>query len=147
MASFDSIDIMKLYAGTLPGFEDDFQRLKDDGNRAIFNEHRSAKLLRSHDKWNLWLNKCERDQNINELLRVLRSLQVGMAEAQKKHLVNEDVAIVFARWVGSISKTARRIINKKYPLPPKTDENFKKYQQMKRKRDSELEKFTLKMSY
>ena len=104
-------------------------------------------MLRSHDKWNNWLTKCERNNNINELVDARRRLQMGMDDAVKKRMSSEFLSEMFIRWTGSIERTARRIIKKKYPMPPKTDRNFGEWHKAKKDRQVEFEKFLLKSSY
>lgn len=79
------IDVIKLYAGAIKGFED-------------------------HTKWNAWLRRCEKTKNLNELVNVRKGLQIGMHTAERKKLTSDALAIAFSRWIGSIEKTMRKIV-------------------------------------
>jgi len=101
------IDVVKLYSGTLKNFED-------------------AKA------WNRWLKKCVSNNNINELVSVRKGLQIGIASAEKKKLVNEDIAATFCRWINSIDKTIRQIARSNsnkldYKNKKELDNNIEKY--------------------
>jgi len=87
--STQSIDILKLYAGKVPGFE---------GTNA----------------WNSWLTRCLKTHNLNELLRIRTGLQMGMSDLKNVSLDIEEIVNQWCRWVGSIDKTARKIMKEKY---------------------------------
>jgi hypothetical protein len=82
------IDVLKLYAGTIPGFADNMA-------------------------WNRWLSLCLNSGNLNELMSVRKGIQMGMATAQKKNLVSEELAVIFCRWTHSIDLTVKKIIKKR----------------------------------
>lgn len=145
--SYEGIDILKLFAGNCPGFEDDYKQIPDDDMHAAYNAEKSGKYLKSHDKWNNWLSLCENKGNVNELIRVRRGLQYGMDDLVKKRMGNDFITEMFVRWTMSIERTARRIINKKHPMPPKTHDNFTQWHKAKKARESDFEKFLLKASY
>ena len=107
---YEAIDILKLYSGTLKGFEDDFKIPIDDPKICVFDVSGLRRLLNSHEKWNLWLARCYETCNINELAKVRYSLQAGMDDLVKKKMVTDKIAIFFARTLRSIEKTAERII-------------------------------------
>ena len=117
------IDILKLYAGTLKGFEDS-------------------------KAWNVWLTKCLNTHNINELIQVRKGLQMGMASAEKSKLLNEEMVNTWCRWIGSIDKNIRRIVKAKDRLQnDSTKTAGAGGLDEKRNRDIELEKFLRKESY
>ena len=107
------IDVLKLYAGTLKGFED---------NKA----------------WNRWLSICFSGEKIGELMHVRKGLQMGMSAAQKKGLVNESLAVTFARWTHSIDLTVKKIISKREGKLQHKD---------KKELDNNIEKFFKRESY
>lgn len=144
--SFDGIDILKLFVGDCPGFEDDYKHLALEDS-AKFDAAKTKHMLTSHDKWNKWLKDCEDKQNMNELIRTRRGLQIGMDELVKKRLVTDMISEMFLRWTMSIERTARRIINKKHPIPDKGDDAYLKAIVIKRQRDAEFEKFLKRASY
>jgi len=82
------IDVLKLYAGTIKGFEDNLA-------------------------WNRWLSICLSGEKIGELMNVRKGIQMGMSAAQKKGLVTESLAVTFARWTNSIDRTEKKIIRKR----------------------------------
>jgi hypothetical protein len=121
----EEIDIIKLYSGAISGFED-------------------------HRGWNNWLTLCYDNDNFDELVKVRRGLQMGMATAEKAKLADQKIAETFCRWIGSIDKTIRRIVKKRDSLA--NDEINNKFTTKaslkdKRERDSELEKYLRKNSY
>lgn len=144
--AFDGIDLLKLFVGDCPGFEDDYKHLALEDS-AKFDAARTKKLLTSHDKWNNWLKDCERKQNMNELIRTRKGLQIGMDNLVKKRLTTDMLNEMFLRWTMSIERTARKIINKKFPLPDKADDAYLKSIVVKRQRDQEFEKFLRKASF
>lgn len=147
----DGIDILKLFAGEIPGFNDDYNHRTDedtgDKYNATFNAHESKKRLRSHEKWNLWLARCLRSGDLYDLMKVRRGLQVGMDQLVKKRMYNDFIGEMFVRWTRSIEKTAKKIINKKHPMPPISDCNYQKELKIKRERANEFELFLKKSSY
>jgi len=141
---YDSIDIMKLYAGMLPGFHDDFvpqKQMTEDGT--VHNSIFKKEQLTSHQRWNNWLSKCEKTQDISELIKVRYGLQVGMTDLVKKKLDDPAIREMFLRWCSSIERTARKIINKKHPIPVDTLKGMA----AKKKRDHEIEVFLRKSSF
>lgn len=111
------VDVLKLLAGQIKNLED------------------------SH-AWNRWLTKCLAQESLNELINFRYGIQMGMATAQRKGLVNEKLAETYARWIGSIDKTLRRIITKRSKIA-RHDKN----KPLKRDRDAEFERFLRKQSY
>lgn len=144
---FDGIDILRLFAGDVPGFYDDYKALSEDAKTGAFEASKSKKIFSSHEKWNIWLTKCFLSENIDELVRVKRSLQIGMDELVRKRLNNDMINEMFIRWVASIDKTARKIVHRRYPMPPVDSKDHSKALKIKRERDLELEKYLLKSSY
>lgn len=120
------IDVIKLYAGKIRNLEDTAA-------------------------WNRWLTDCLARNDLDGLVNVRYGIQLGMAAAQRKGLVYEDLAVQFARWVGSIDKTIRKIVKQRSNNP--NDTSLKKAFQTKksladkRTRDQELEKFLRRKSY
>lgn len=119
------IDVIKLYAGQIKNFE-------------------------NNKRWNAWLRHCLVHDKMDELLNVRKGLQMGMASAQRKSLVTEQIAEMFCRWTGSIESTMRKIlrnrdrlandhVNNPYATGRTLDE--------KRLRDASFEKFLRKKSY
>lgn len=88
--------------------------------------------------WNEWLQKCLTSNNLNELIKVRRGLQVGISSAQKKGLVDEKFATTFARWINSIDRTVRKLIR---------DREGSMQAQDKKNLDNEVEKFLKRESF
>lgn len=109
----EEIDILKLYSGQISGFE---------GNR----------------EWNNWLTRCYLYDDINQLIKVMRGIQMGMASAEKNKLTNEKIVNTYCRWIGSIDKTIRRIMKK--------NKKFKSLEE-KRQFQSDLENFLKRNMY
>ena len=115
------IDVLRLLAGKIKGFE-------------------------NAQRWNAWLTRCLRDQKMDELISVRKGIQIGMHTAQKKGLVNEQVAETYCRWIGSIDKTLRRILKARNPMLNDkvgalgTADSL----EAKRQRDAEFERFLRK---
>jgi len=78
---------------------------------------------------------------------VRKSLQIGMRDLVQKKLSTDEINVTFLRWLTSIERTAKSIIRKKNPLPPKGSEYFLKEIKVKKDRDSELELFLRKSSF
>lgn len=85
------IDIIKLYAGQIKGFE-------------------------NNEAWNIWLSDCRNKQKIDELVRVRTGLQLGMANCEKRKMSNESIVNTYCRWIGSIEKTIRGIVSDRQDL-------------------------------
>lgn len=104
-------------------------------------------------EWNAWLNKCESTNDLNELSKRLKGIQIGMDDITKQKLNGEKICVWFLRLQKSIEKTMKNILKKKYPSPldnPKykgTHEERLKFICLKRKRDSEFEKYFKKVSW
>jgi len=128
-----AIDVVKLYTGTLEGFEDDVLSVN---TKTSFDSTKVFKAVSSHEKWNEWLTRCFKSKNINELVRVRYGLQLGMDDAVKKRLTTQGLIEMFPRWIGSIDKTIRKIVK-----------NKKHTKDEKRMTDSELESYLRKQSY
>lgn len=143
MSKYAPIDLLKLYSGKMEGFEDDFLAQNQDEG-AVFNAHRAHKALHSHQKWNAWLLRCYQQNNLQQLIDVRYRLQVGMDVLVKKRLNNQRIAEMYVRWVGSIDKTARRLIKKMYPIPK---DGGPKALEAKRKRDQAFEEYLRKTSF
>ena len=127
----EEIDVIRLYSGTMKGFEDDAAST-------------------AHDKWNKWLSRCVKYHNLDGLMSTRRGLQMGMATAQKNGLVTEGLAELFARWIGSIDRSIKKIVKAR----ALTGNDFidkkhhdKKNYKTKQERDAELEKYLRKKSY
>jgi hypothetical protein len=111
----------------------------------------------SHKGWNEFLDKCYKNNNINELARVKYQISVGMTDLAKTNLNTEEINVQFVRWVRSLEITARKIIKKMYPMPTDSisrDElalinrdDQKKIQKAKRARDAALAEFLRKSSF
>jgi hypothetical protein len=144
---YDSIDVLKLYAGAGMTFEQD---VVYDSENATTNCVESSQALKSHVKWNEWLKRCLDTNNINELVRVKYGIQVGMDDVVKKKIHFNKLNELFVRWVRSIDKTAWQIIKKRNPMPGDTSLNSElsdKFLKVKRKRDDELFKFLQRTSF
>lgn len=141
MSKYAPIDLLKLYAGKMEGFEDDFS---DQQEGAIFNAHKAHHRLHSHEKWNNWLTRCYETNNMQQLIDVRYRLQVGMDDLVKKKMSNQKIAEMYVRWIGSIDKTARRLIKKMHPIPK---DGGPQALAQKRKRDQEFENYLRKTSY
>jgi len=109
------------------------------------------KLIREWDtkSWNIFLEKCFLDLDIERLKGTLYGLQVGMDIAARHHLNTEDVAKLFIRFSRSIEITMKKILVKKYPSPADKAEDLlslsepdiKKSILSKKLRDEEFRKF------
>jgi len=119
----DEIDIIKLYSGTISGFEDNIA-------------------------WNAWLTRCLNNLDLQVLVQVRRGLQMGMKTADKKKLTNESIVNTWCRWIGSIDKTIRKVVKAQDRLQNDGVHTASKSGlKDKRTRDSELELFLRKESY
>ena len=109
------------------------------------------------EKWNEFLTTCLANNDINELIKVLYGIQVGMRDLSIQGLNTDKVTQWFIRLQRSLEKTAKQIIQKKYPFPnddPKykfktldTKKMAEATLQAKRKRDQELNKFIKRSSF
>lgn len=106
--------------------------------------------LGSTNGWNEFLTKSLKNENITALTTVMRGLQVGMADLEKKNLNDERINVFYCRLIGSIEKTLRQILKKKYPSACDNAliaKDHKILLDAKRDRDREFEKFLRKKSY
>jgi hypothetical protein len=111
----------------------------------------------SHKGWNEFLDKCYKNNNINELARVKYQISVGMTDLAKTNLNTEEINVQFVRWVRSLEITARKIIKKMYPMPTDSisrdelalisNDDKTKIQKAKRARDAALAEFLRKSSF
>lgn len=125
MKATSEVDVLKLYAGKIKNLEDTAA-------------------------WNRMLTLAYERSDLNGLVNLRYGLQVGMASAQRKGLVTEDLAEMFCRWIGSIDKTCRRIVKKRMRMANDSVNNpfaTEKTLREKRARDAELERFLRKKSY
>lgn len=143
---YPAIDILKLYSGRLKGFGDDIASLQtfDD---AIINADKSFKALKAHDKWNRWLKRCLRNEDLEELVKTRYGLQVGMDDIVKKGLATASIREMFIRWQGSIEKTARQIIKRRHKITHAIATDYFKALEEKRRIDQEFERFLRKSSF
>ncbi len=147
---YDSIDLVKLISGKHEQFYDDYQPTAlEDGVQFIAK--RSKAMLTSHDKWNMWLTECLNKNDLETLIKYRYGLQAGMADAVSAGLSSPMMAEMYTRWLGSIERTARKIVEKRNPLP-KVDKNadlemYRKVQAAKRQRRSDFERFLLRSSF
>ena len=145
---YPAIDILKLISGKESQFYDDYQMTTFDDNTAI---HESKKGMTSHEKWNEWLTRCLDKNDLEQLIKVRYGLQVGIDDLNKKGLSSQTIVEIWCRWVGSIEKTARRIIKKRYPIPKidaKMDpDTFAKTFKAKKMLENEFEIFMRKSSF
>ncbi len=140
-----AIDILKLYTGKHKGFEDDTpSQTFDDANIDASKAHR---MLKGHDKWNRWLRRCLKYQDLDDLIKVRYGLQVGMANLVKAKLTTPAVCEMFVRWTSSIEKTARQIIKRKSNITHAIAKDFMKAHAEKKRIDNEFEKFLKDSSY
>jgi len=143
-----SIDLLKLLSGKEEMFIDSVQF--PDENFAI-HKTITKRLSSSHSKWNDWLKKCLDTKNLDDLIRVRYGIQVGMDDLSKIGLNTAAISEMYCRWIGSIDKTARKVIKKKNPFPNLnkiTDPTiFKKVYKVKKIIDSEFEVFLRKASF
>lgn len=119
------IDVLKLFAGKIKNFE-------------------------NTTRWNAWLTWCLETDKLDELINVRKGIQMGMATAQRKGLVNEKLAEMFCRWTGSIEATMRKILKRRDRLAnDKVGNPFKTKRTLaeKRARDAEFELFLRKKGY
>lgn len=106
--------------------------------------------LGSANGWNDFLNRCYKNQNINALVSVMRGLQMGMADLEKKKLNDEKLDVFYLRLIKSIEKTAKLILRVKNPNPLDAGKKLEAYNEiikLKRARDSDFEAFLRKASY
>lgn len=146
-----AIDILKLYSGRLEGFEDELlynpSSSFGDDVTANVDASKSFKIVKSHHKWNAWLNRCLKNKDLQELMKVRYGLQVGMDDLAKSGLSTPAVAEVFIRWQKSIEKTARQIIKSRTKITHKIATDFRKAHAYKRKIDVEFERFLKDSSF
>jgi len=69
----------------------------------------------SHVGWNEFLEKCRLTNDVNKLVRVMKSLQIGMDDLAKKQLNVAKVDVFFIRLVRSIEKTLQLIYRQLHP--------------------------------
>lgn len=140
-----AIDILKLYSGTLQGFEDELQykpqEFRGDDVDANIDASASFKRLKAHTKWNVWLKQCLRNKNLNELVKVRYGLQVGMDDLVRQGLDTQAIHEMFVRWIGSIEKTARQIIKKRTRITHAIATDFLKAHTEKKRMDEDWERF------
>lgn len=145
---YPSIDILKLFAGNEAAFFDGAERNDPDGVKFMAG---STKETSSHEKWNAWLTRCLKTNDLESLIKVRYGLMVGMDDLTKKGLTTQKIAELWCRWIGSIEKTARKVIKKKNPLPKidkATDlDTFNRVHEAKKRRDNEFEAFLRRSSF
>lgn len=144
-----TIDILKLYAGRLEGFEDEtfYQPQTFDDSKAKIDASGSFKLLKSHKKWNVWLTRCLKNNDLQDLLKVRYGLQVGMDDLYKSGMSTPALAEMFIRWTKSIEKTARQIIKNRTKITHAIATDFLKAHEEKRRIDVEFESFLRDSSF
>jgi hypothetical protein len=110
--------------------------------------------LGSANGWNKKLEQLAMSNSINECARIRYQLQAGMDDLVKQKLNTEEMNIFYLRLMKSIENTARTIVRRLHPLPhdiPQLhgDTILKpaKALEIKRKRDSEMEKFFNQSSF
>jgi hypothetical protein len=106
--------------------------------------------LGSANGWNEFLTKSLKNQNISALMTVMRGLQVGMADLEKKKLNDEKINVFYCRLIGSIESTLRKILKAKEPSPLDNSliaKDHKSHKELKKVRDQEFEKYLRKKSY
>lgn len=138
---YPAIDLLKLLAGREPEFFD--SNSKPGGEDEVKFQAKSVGT--SHQKWNKWLAKCLQRKNLEDLIRVRYGLMVGADDLNKQNLMTQDVAEMYCRWIGSIERTARKIIQMRQPFP-KDPDNFNIIE-LKRKRDLDFEVFLRRSSF
>jgi len=140
-----TVDILKLYSGTLSGFEDEIhykpQVFRGDDVDAKIDASGSFKKLKAHTKWNNWLRRCLKNQDLNELVKVRYGLQVGMDDLVKSGMDTPAIHEMFSRWIGSIEKTARQIIKKRTKITHAIATDFLRAHAEKKRMDDEWERF------
>lgn len=148
---YPSVDILKLYSGTLPGFEDEIhykpQVFTGDSVDANIDASQSFKRLKAHTKWNNWLKRCLKNQDLNELIKVRYGLQVGMDDLYKSGLSTPAIAEMFVRWQKSIDNTARQIIKRKHKITRAIATDYFKALEEKRRIDVAFECFLRDSSF
>ncbi len=142
-----AIDILKLYSGKLSGLEDEIVYSPQTFDDAIINAHDSFKKLKSHVKWNTWLRRCLKNNDLAELVKVRYGLQVGMDDVYKAGLSTPAIAEMFVRWQKSIEKTARQIIQNKHKISRSIATDYFKALEEKRRIDVEFECFLRESSF
>lgn len=138
---YPAIDILKLYSGKFPGFEDD---TVIDHDNATWDASKSARLYRAHEKWNRWLKKCLAENNLNDLIKVRYGLQVGMDDLVKLKLNTPQVNEMFLRWMSSIERTARSVVRNRIGYQKPTNNEMLL---AKRKLDLEFDEFLKKSAF
>ena len=121
------VDVLKLYAGKI-------------------------KNLESTARWNHWLTWCLKYDKLDELEKMRKGLQMGMATAQRKGLASTPLAEMFCRWTGSIESTMRKVLKKRDSLCNDRSASAKKFGTAKtldekRQRDIDFELWLRKNSY
>ena len=101
-------------------------------------------------RWNEYLNKSYRTNDIKGLAQTRYELQVGMRDLAKKKLNSEKMIVWFIRLQNSLEITIKKIVRKKAPNP--CDDPLKaalnlEHKNRKTIRDQELELFFKKTGY
>ena len=142
---YPAIDILKLYTGQDERFSDDTLPNREVG---VFDASKSDRALKSDKKWMLWLAKCRKNHDLEDLIKVRYGLQVGMDDLVKKKLVTNAIVELFLRWQGSIERTARQIIKDKIHFRAKHDKDVaNKALMYKREMENDFERFLKRSSY
>lgn len=144
-----TIDILKLYSGQYEGFKDDVQYTPQsfDSENAKVDASDSFNALKAHGKWNNWLTKCLKNEDLADLMKVRYGLQVGMDDLYKRGLATPAICEMFIRWTKSIEKTARQIIHKRTRITHAIRTDFLKAHEEKRRLDAEFEAFLRDSSF
>jgi hypothetical protein len=112
-------------------------------------EHLKIDLLQlyANTTWKEWckfLAVCHKNQDLNNLEKVLYGVQLGMNDLVKKKMNTEKMIGWFIRIQRSIERTMRDIIREKEPSPlddPSNESKFGHKLSDKRERDNEIEKY------
>lgn len=104
------------------------------------------------DQWNQFLSKCAAKGNINLLAETRTALQKDMDSLARQKLNSDSICVFYIRLIRSLEQTAKFILRKKYPnplhgKPNPAPEDVAKWNQVKKFRAQELEKFLQSKSY
>lgn len=146
-----SIDLIKLLAGRESNFLNTSVNSNIPADEYAVHNTLTNRVSIAHGKWNEWLTKCLKTKDLSDLIRVRYGIMVGMDDCAKAGLNTEVICEMYCRWMGSIDKTARKIIKKKIPIPRLNKEfdldGFNRTHVAKRNRDSEFELFLKRSSF
>lgn len=104
----------------------------------------------NYARWNDFLSKALREEDVNGLASVRRRLQAGMDRLAKQKMNTDKIVVFFLRLQKSIEDTLFKIHKAKHPNPlyTATDKSgHREHLADKRAKRADLERFLKKTSY